>query len=249
MVHIEAAHIRAPLIWVLDACIAGLNFEELQVFQSSHKLIDLDQMESNLVRRRLRRWSKADEEAIAALIHPLQQKQCLADSRVLQPRYETNVYPLYFYWRHGQKVSHREVYDRVFQSLPTDGLPMPQDQLRSHVGHTVDSEVDLLVEDIEYFVFIEAKEITPGGKVKFEKKGGVHQLVSQYVQGRILATLIPKVFAIATIGANNGETLEIKLNPAERALLQLVGEDKECLSVVDLTWPSLAVTACAGRQA
>lgn len=214
--------------------------------QSSYKLIDLDQMESNLVRRRLRRWSKADEEAITTLIHPLQQKQCLTNSRVLQPRYETNVYPLYFYWRHGQNVSHRGVYDHVFQSLPTDGLSMPQDQLRSHVGHTVDSEVDILAEDIEYFVFIEAKEVAPSGKVKFEKKGGVHQLVSQYVQGRILAKLISKSFAIATIGVNNGETLEIKLNPTERALLQLVGEDKEYLSVVDLTWPSVTVTAHAG---
>lgn len=238
--------LRTPLMRrQLDACATGVSLEELQVFQSSHKLIDLDQMEPTLVRRRLRRWSKADEEVITALIHPLQQRQCLANSRVLEPRYETNVYPLYFYWRHRQNVSHREVYNHVFQSLPTDRLSMPQDQLRSHVGHTVDSEVDLLVEDIEYFIFIEAKEVAPGGKVKFEKKAGVYQLVSQYVQGKILAKLISKFFAIATIGANKGETLEIKLNPAERALLQLVGEDKECLSVVDLTWPSLAVTAQA----
>ncbi len=217
------------------------------MFQNSHKLIDLDQMEQNLVRRRLRRWSKADEEAITTLIRPLQQKQCLANSRILEPRYETNVYPLYYYWRHGQNVSHREVYDHVVQSLPTDTLSIPQDQLRSHVGHTVDSEVDLLVEDIEYFVFIEAKEVAPGGKVKFEKKGGVHQLVSQYVQGKILANLVSKFFAIATIGANKGEILEMKLNPAERALLQLVGEDREFLSVMDLTWPSLTVNAQADR--
>lgn len=214
-----------------------------QVFRSNYKLIDLDQMEPNLVRRRLRRWSKADEEAIRALIHPLQEKQCFANCQVVEPRYETNVYPLYFYWRHGQNVSHQEVYNRVFQSLRTTGVSMPQDQLRSHVGHTVDSEVDILVEDIDYFIFIEAKEVAPGGKVKFEKKGGVHQLVNQYVQGVIPAKLISKSFVIATIGANKGETLEIEISPDERALLQLVGEDKQRISVVDLIWPPLAASA------
>ena len=216
--------------------------------EDSHKLIDLDQMEPSIVRPRLRRWSKADEEAVTALIHALQRKGYLSDVRVLEPRYETNVYPLYFYWQHGQKVSHRQVYDQVFQSLPTDELRMPPDELRAHVGHTVDSEVDILVEDTEYFVFIEAKEVAAGRKVKFEKKHGVHQLVSQYVQGRILQKMISKVFVLATIGANKGETLEIKLNSVERALLQFVGEDKDVLSVVDLTWPSGTVSAEAGKQ-
>ena len=216
--------------------------------EDSHKLIDLDQMEPSRVRRRLRQWSKADEEAPTALIYALQRKGCLGNVRVLEPRYETNVYPLYFYWQHGQQVGHRQVYDQVFQSLQTDKLAMRQNELRAHVGHTVDSEVDILVEDIEYFVFIEAKEIAPGHKVKFEKKRGVHQLVNQYVQGRILQKLISKVFVLATIGANEGETLEIKLNSAEHALLQFVGEDKDVLSVVDLTWPSVTVSAQAGKQ-
>ena len=70
--------------------------------------------------------------------------------------------------------------------------------------------------------------------------------VSQYVQGRILGKLISKVFVLATIGANKGEILEVKLNPTERALLQLVGEDKDALSVVDLTWPSVTISARAG---
>jgi hypothetical protein len=226
----------------------GGTVEELQVAKNRHKLIDLDQMEPSIVRRRLRRWSKADEEAITALIHALQRKGSLSNVRVLEPRYETNVYPLYFYWQHGQHVSHRQVYDQVVQSLPTHKLRMPPDELRAHVGHTVDSEVDILVEDIEYFVFIEAKEPAGDRKVKFEKKRGVHQLVSQYVQGRILQKMISKVFVLATIGANKGEPLEIKLNPAELALVQFVGEDKDVLSVVDLTWPSVTVSAKAGKQ-
>lgn len=217
--------------------------------QDSHKLIDLDQMEASIVRRRLRRWSKADQGVATALVHALQGKQFLSNCRVVEPRYETNVYPLYYYWRHGQQVSHREVYDHVFQSLLTERLSTPHDELRPHVGHTVDSEVDILVEDIDYFVFIEAKEVVTGRKVKFEKKRGVHQLVSQYVQGKILEKMISKSFVLATIGANKGEPLEIKLNSAERALLQLVGEHKDVLSVVDLRWPSLAAAVQAGKQA
>lgn len=214
---------------------------------TSHKLIDLDQMEASIVRRRLRRWSGADQEVATALVHALQQKQFRSDYRIIEPRYETNVYPLYYYWQYGHKVSHREVYDRVFQSLPTERSSIPLDELRRHVGHTVDSEVDILVEDIDYFVFLEAKEVVVGRKVKFEKKRGVHQLVSQYVQGEILETMISKPFMLATIGANNGEPLEIKVNSAESALLRLVGERTDVLAVVDLPWPAFAATVEAGK--
>lgn len=218
--------------------------------EGNHKLIDLDQMEPSRVRRRLRQWSKT-EEAAAALIQALQVRGCLSRVRVYEPVYETNVYPLYFYWRHGQRVSHRHVYHQVLQLplLATHRWPMPQDELLAHVRHTVDSEVDILVEDTDYFVFIEAKEVSVGHKIKFEQKRGVHQLVSQYVQGMILQSVISKVFVLATIGANNGETLEINLNSTERALLQLVGEDKDTLAVVDLTWPSVTMSVQAGTQA
>jgi hypothetical protein len=211
------------------------------VAEDDYKLIDLDQMEPSRVRRRLRQWS-TEADAARALVQALQGHGCLQTARVREPRYETNVYPLYFYWRHGQRVRHRHVYDHVFRTLPTDRLLMPENELRAHVGHTVDSEVDILVEDIDYFAFIEAKEAEAGHKVKFEKKGGVHQLVSLYLQGRILQTMISKAFVLTSIGANNGETLEIKLTPTERALLQLVDENREVLAVVDLRWPPSAAT-------
>lgn len=216
--------------------------------ENSHQLIDLDQMEASIVRRRLRRWSPADQEVAIALVHALQRMQCLSNCRVVEPYYETNVYPLYYYWRHGRQVSHREVYDHVFQSLGTERLSTTADELRPHVGHTVDTEVDILLEDVDYFVFIEAKEAMTGRKVKFEKKRGVHQLVSQYVQGKILEKMISKSFVLATIGANKGEPVEIKLNSAERMLLQLVGNNSDVFSVVDLTWPSCAAAVQAGKQ-
>jgi hypothetical protein len=208
-----------------------------------YKLLNLDQMEATLVRRRLRQWSKVVEQAIAPLIADLEQRQCLPNVHITKPRYVTNVYPLYYYWAHGQQLSHREVYDRVFRSLPVHNIPIPEEQLRPHVARLVDCEIDILVEDIDYFIFIEAKEAVPGHKIKFENKGGVHQLVRQYVQGRILQQLISKPFALATIGANNGQMLELKLNSIECALLQLVYEDKVILPVADISWPPPAAVA------
>ena len=213
----------------------------------NYKLIHLDQMEASIVRRRLLGRSKADQEVATALVHALQGKQCLSNIHITEPWYVTNVYPLYFYWAHDQHLKHREVYDRVFQLLPTDNFTMPKAELRPHVWRVADTEIDILVEDVEYFVFIEAKEPKPGHKVKFQNQGGVHQLVRQYVQGRILEKRISKTFALATIGANNGQMLEIKLNPTERALLQLIEEEKEVLQVIDLSWPSFIEVAQGGE--
>lgn len=100
----------------------------------------------------------------------------------------------------------------------------------------MDSEIDILIEDIDYFVFIEAKFPKQGHNVKFEP-GEVHQLVRQYVQGRILENIMNKSFAFATIGAKNGQAIDLTLGEPEKALLRLVNEDKESLRIVDLCWP------------
>ncbi len=208
-----------------------------------YKLIDLDQMEASVVRRHLHRWNKADEQAITPLLTALQQERCLSKVHIREPRWETNVYPLYFYWAHYRKVPHKEVYERVLASLPRFCVA----DLRMHVARVADTEIDILVEDVEYFVFIEAKVPKEDQKVKFEKTGGVHQLVRQYVQGRILESLIGKTFALATIGANNAQTIEIRLNDKEQALVQLVGEERQRLEILDLAWTLLSATAHGGR--
>jgi len=202
----------------------------------NHILIGLDQMEASVVRRRLRQWSKADQQTITPLITALHQGHYLPNVHLTEPRYETNVYPLYYYWAHHRQLSHREVYDRVFRSLPVQKVSIPEEHLRRHVARVVDSEIDLLVEDVKYFVFIEAKEAIPRRKIKFEKQGGVHQLVRQYVQGRILETLVGKQFALATIGANNAQPIKIPLNETEQVLLSLVGEERQLLEIPDLAW-------------
>ena len=76
-----------------------------------------------------------------------------------------------------------------------------------------------------------------GKKAKFEKTGGVHQLVRQYLQGKLLEKMISKMFALATIGVNGGRDVEIALNDREVQMLNLVGATGTTLSVADLLWP------------
>jgi hypothetical protein len=118
------------------------------------------------------------------------------------------------------------------------------------VDRIADTEIDILVEDLEYFVFIEAKIPRENQQVKFEKTGGVHQLVRQYVQGKLLAKLIQKPFALATVGANNGQAIKILLNPTEQALLSLVSDQGPILEIPDLAWTLLSAMAqMAGASA
>ncbi len=126
--------------------------------------------------------------------------------------------------------------------------PLTGKDLLLHVTRVVNSEIDILVEDHDYFLFIEAKVPTPSGKVKFQNIGSVHQLVRQYIQGRILEKLIGKRFALAGVGANNAEPIRIDLGVTERALLSLINEDQQSLEIIDLSWP-IAVAQSAGPPA
>ena len=82
-------------------------------------------------------------------------------------------------------------YKRLF---PEVVHPLSKDELYKHLPSVADAEIDLLIEDADYFMLIEAKNPPPGKKAKFEKGGGVHQLVRQCLQGKILERLINKVF-------------------------------------------------------
>lgn len=201
-----------------------------------YTLIDIDKMEASVVRRYLHQRNKADEQPIVPLVAILEQGGWLPNVSIREPRWETNVYPLYYYWVHYHKATHKEVYELVLGSLASSIAF----DLQKHVTRAADTEIDILVEDVEYFVFIEAKVPGEGQKVKFEKTGGVHQLVRQYVQGRILERCITKTFALATIGANNAKPISLHLNEREEALLRAVGENRQSLEIPDLSWSLLS---------
>ncbi len=202
-----------------------------------YQLIDIDQMEPSIVRRHLRRWTEADEAAITPLVAGLRNKGALSGIPIQKPRYETNVYPLYYYWSHTKGLPHKQVYSEVVESFQMYTETVPDKSLIPHIQRLADTEIDILIEDHEYFVFVEAKNVPEGKKAKFEKPGGVHQLVRQYLQGKLLEKTISKTFALATIGVNGGRDVEIELNDREVQMLSLVGATGTSLSVPDLLWP------------
>ena len=135
--------------------------------------IDIDQMEPSIVRRRLRRWTEADGAAIAPLVVGLQNKGVLPGIQIQKPRYETNVYPLYYYWSHTKGLPHTQVYSRIVESFHTYPDPAPDNSLISHIQRIGDTEIDILIEDREYFVFVEAKETCLRVKKRSSKKPAV----------------------------------------------------------------------------
>ena len=203
----------------------------------TYDLIELDQSEASIVRRRLQQWSEFDEQAIKPLI------QNLSGIRVTEPRWVTNVYPLYYWAYEKVKVGGRKVYTYVRHLLPelfaTSTVSLSEDDLHLHLRRIMNSEIDILVEDLDYFLFIEAKTPPAGQKTRYQDKGGVRQLVRQYIQGRILEKLVGKSFVLGAIGANNGQPIRIKPKPTEQALLRLVNDEWELLIITDLVWPPM----------
>ena len=91
------------------------------------------------------------------------------------------------------------------------------------------TEVDLLIESANYFIFIEAKVLKKSGaKAEFHRStegyGATHQLVRQFVQGRLLARQIKKEFMLATLGASDESSIHVELSECDRRLLEVVGQ-------------------------
>ena len=200
----------------------------------AYDLIGIDQMEAAIVRRRL---MDLGEQGARALVSQLQGSGLLPDSNIGHPRYETNVWPLYYYWINTPGLEHRDVYVKTIESVQEQFGAVP-DHLVPKIESFADTEIDILIEDEDYFVFIEAKLVAPGRAARFGRnKEGVHQLVRQQLQGKILEKLIDKQFALATIGANQGNPVEVFPEDSDRELLQLFGQTPQ-LTVVDLEWPA-----------
>ena len=216
-----------------------------------YALIDIDRFEPNIVRRRLRRLSELHDREAAIqlnsaaarpLVEQLQSQGLLADFKIAQPRYETNVWPLCYWFDEDYGGKTVEAVKEHFGNVPENPV------LR--VQSLAVTEIDILIEDNTYFAFIEAKEVLAPVKVKFERSHGVHQLVRQYLQGKILEELIGKPFALATIGAYQGNPIELnrstdhsqfQLQEADVKMLELFRQPSEKLTVTDLKWPKDAL--------
>jgi len=204
-----------------------------------YRLIGLDQGETSKLRRTLDPWQPAKIQAVTRLIG-----ECFlrrgAGLEIKEPRWETNVYPLYYYlWKQGYRG--RKLYNQVLVEyklrFPELAPPLSRKDLYYQLQRSADTEIDLLIEDSDYFVFAEVKDPPPGKKAKFETKGGVHQLVRQFVQGKMLEQLIRKEFLLCTVGA--GSFGPLRLNDMEKGLLVAVGGPEDDLYIKDFNWDLL----------
>ncbi|MGH7380878.1 MAG: hypothetical protein ACREKR_01420 [Candidatus Methylomirabilales bacterium] len=215
---------------------------------TEYKLIDRDQMEASRLRRKLDPWDSAKSQRVRPVITEILLGYNRDDLRIEEPRRETNVYPLYYYYYEERANKERGwIYQHIFREykrLFPEAIPTLSsstlDELYELIGHVANTEVDLLIEDCKYFVFVEAKITGAGQKPKFEKGKGIHQLVRQYVQGRLLERAIGKEFIIATIGA--GGSSPVVLNGKEKLLLSAIGEKREELKICDCPWTILDIS-------
>ena len=159
-----------------------------------------------------------------------------------QFRWETSVCPL-FYFAKDRDIPYKAVYERVFDWAgcpPADG---GDPSLETMLKTVANAEVDLLIESANYFISIEAKWAKPRWRNKKEY-GATHQLVRQFVQGRLLASQINKTFMLATLGASEKDFIQVELNECDKRLLKVVGQrgqDPFSDQVPNFGWDALSL--------
>ena len=204
----------------------------------NYQLIGKDQMEPSILSRRLRPWRSEDastaQELVDAVLTAYGQKEWLCAPF----RWETSVFPL-FYFTKTRDIPSKAVYERIFEwaGHPSDHSENPS--IEKMLGPVADAEVDLLIESANYFMFIEAKvRQKPGEKARFHRNkkeyGAIHQLVRQFVQGRLLASQIDKAFMLATLGASDGDFVHVELREGDIRLLKVVEQSEQDFPFPDM---------------
>ena len=210
-----------------------------------YRLIDKDEMEPSILLRKLRPWRPEDAATAQSLVHAVLDAYGRNEWHRDPFIWETGVFPL-FYFTKALKHATKDVYEQIFDwaGRPSDEIDAPS--LQKILGPVADAEVDLLIESAYYFIFIEAKK--PGAKPRFqpnkEEYGATHQLVRQFVQGRLLASQIDKTFMLATLCTSDEGFIHVDLSECDKRLLKVVrqsGEDFPFPDVPDFRWELLTV--------
>ena len=209
----------------------------------SYQLIGKDQMEPSILLRRLRRWRPEDADGAKPLVHAVLDEYERNGWRRDRFKWDTSVYPLFYFITKAQDMPTKAVYERVFDLAghPSDEIEEPS--LQKILGPVADAEVDLLIESAHYFIFIEAKK--PDKKARFsrnkEECGATHQLIRQFVQGRLLAGQINKEFMLATLTHDEGP-IRVELSERDKRLLEVVGQSgQEFPDVPNFSWDLLSL--------
>ena len=204
---------------------------------TNYKLIGVDQMEATKLRRKLDEpWCPEKSQRVKPVIADIA-KTCEGDITPMEPRWEHGVYPLYYLYKHDSRDTLKTVCNKILEDyimqFPELKDKYPTDQLTAFVDDIANTEVDLLIEDVDYFIFVEAKNPPDGRLPRFQMKRGVHQLVLIYAEGLFLARKIKKRFLLATLGT--GMT-SYNLTTADQTLLAIFGDASKELKFCDLIW-------------
>jgi hypothetical protein len=203
---------------------------------SNYKLVGIDKMEATKLRRKLdEAWTHAKSERVKPVVAEIA-KACGVEITPIEPRWEYGVYPLYYIYRTtGDTLT--AVYWKIQQDylafFPETSQTCSPDQLKSLVENIANTEIDLLIEDHDYFIFIEAKDPPEGRPARFQIRAGFHQLVLQYAEGLFLTKKTNKRSFLATLGTKMNY---YNLTPADQNLLALLGDPTTQLKFCDLRW-------------
>jgi len=196
-------------------------------------------MEATKLRRKLDPidpWDTAKSERVKPVIAEIA-STCDGGITPRAPRWEHGVYPLYYLYKQDSRDSLRMICEKICNDygmlFPECNGNCPPNELSEFISYIANTEVDLLIEDVEYFIFVEAKNPPDGKLPKFEMKRGVHQLVWIYAEGPFLSRKIKKQFALATLGT---KMTSYDLTPAEQTLLAIFGDKRKKLTFCDLSW-------------
>jgi hypothetical protein len=205
----------------------------------NYQLVGVDQMEATKLRRKLDPidpWDSGKTERVKPVIAEIA-KTCEDGITPIDPRWEHGVYPLYYLYKRDPRDTLSTVCSRILEDyntlFPELKDKYPAEKLTAFVDDIANTEVDLLIEDVDYFIFVEAKNPPDGRLARFQMKRGVHQLVLIYAEGLFLAKSIKKRFVLATLGT---KMTSHSLTPADQTLLALLGDTNKELRFCDLSW-------------
>ena len=213
----------------------------------SYRLIDKDQMEPSILLRKLRGDADRARSLVHAVLDAYEHKAWRCD----RFKWETSVCPLFYFIAEDRDMPIKAVYEQIFDwaGRPSDEIKDPS--LQKMLDSVANTEVDLLIESANYFIFIEAKVLKKSGaKAKFQRSteeyGATHQLVRQFVQGRLLARQIKKEFMLATLGASDEGSIQVELRECDKRLLNLKvvgqrGQDFPFPDVLNFGWDALSL--------
>jgi hypothetical protein len=207
---------------------------------NDYELVGIDKMEPSLLRRKIDPGQSECTESLKRIIEAVFSWYGYDKRTIQQPRWETGVYPLYYWYfsdpeRQQKQSPYKHILNKCEKCFSLSAFSPPLEDIYKRIGTIADAEIDLLVEDIEYFILIEAKKpLLPGQKPVFGQNYGLHQLVRQYLQGLFLAKVTKKNFLMATIGTGLKKPYE--LTTLEQDYLKAFGKDIHNLTLPDFDW-------------